>query len=404
MGQLRRSVRVVAVLLPLLLLVSRQALARPIGDLKNVILASKNGSFSIGEIIRDPTTTKVNLAQLFEKTTGRVRQVAVLRYGNFNDYWVASRTSRSGKAFEAYEAFRANRRLARIGKGGQFLVTAVEGQSHHAADLVQVSTEGKIVRSYQFKQSWKQAVNALDDPKYFGMTIVTHPEAVGVARQELRRKELQVAQRGRELPGEWRRIREALDSGQLTDELIPGFHVRTRHQTERLAKSFTSKVWLETQAEMQQFAPRMAGQPAKGGHLALSFGAKTARLAGKAFVVAEFGFVAYQTHKDVRAFTSGNLSGEVFASKMGLRTTELGIAVAVLVLSPEPASKITAFLVVAGVVVTAADISLDVVSEARRTRTRALLGQIDRDERFHAARYQLMRTAIGNAKMPVGHD
>jgi hypothetical protein len=93
-----------------------------------------------------------------------------------------------------------------------------------------------------------------------------------------------------------------------------------------------------------------------------------------------------------RRYRNGDLSGNFLAAKTGMRGIQATLAIYTFA-SPEPFSKITSGGIV--VVLLAADVGTEVVQQRRERAAQRILDQIDRDERFHAARTSLLREFSG---------
>ncbi len=150
--------------------------------------------------------------------TAPISRDAILKYhGEWESYWLASnmQNQRAGKTLEAVYAWRMNAQRARLGIPDRILVTAAEGLPTHPADLVDIASDGTILRKYQTKWGWKSAIKALQDPRYEGMGILTTRDSFSVIEQELRSAEAKAARRGLALSPEWQGVRDAIESGRL---------------------------------------------------------------------------------------------------------------------------------------------------------------------------------------------
>jgi len=67
------------------------------------------------------------------------------------------------------------------------------------------------------------------------------------------------------------------------------------------------------------------------------------------------------------------------------------LAIAILLLSPDPGTKLIVVGIAAGFLLAGADTSLDAFSNAKREKTRKLLERIDSGERIQAAGWQLQK-------------
>ena len=174
--------------------------------------------------------------------------------------------------------------------------------------------------------------------------------------------------------------------------MVPGLRTRSREQIKHVTERYTRKLYGSVSARMSKYAPKplkwiasSAKGVAKGGARLASATLKTV---GKVFAVADFGFIGFQTHSDLQRYGSGEIGGGVLAVKSVLRGGEVYIAI--LLLSPDPGTKVIVAAIAIGLLLAGADTSLDAFSDAKRERTRKLLEKIDHDARFHTAKRQLL--------------
>ena len=363
---------------------------RSLTDVNHARRIAQAPSFKIGSSVPNPQTLEIHdLETLFRKTTGKVSAKAVLDYAdNFEAYWQASRSSRSGKAFEAYEVYRTNRRLQRLKSSDRFVITAVEGNPQHAADIVLIDKYGRVKKQFQFKAGYTGALKAIKEPKYAEMTIVTPRDKLKIIYKELEKVRSKAKVRGRPLSPFWQKVEQALADGRLTDEMLPGYKTRTIEQIERAAKIFTAKLFQTASKAM----PKTSAVVASSTRGALSVGSRCGsasfKIAGKAFAVADFAFIGYQTYSDFHRYVGGEMGGGSLAAKATFRVGEASIAV-FLLLSPDPGTKLILGTIAASMILSGADVSLDAFNDAKRERTQRLLKSIDREEQFYATRHQL---------------
>ena len=318
---------------------------RLLTDVDRARRIARTPSFRVGSLINDPKTLKIrDLGELFRLTTGNVRPRSILRHGDFAPYWKVSYPGRSGKAFEAFEAYRANRKLARMGRSERLLITALEPElgPHHPADIVMTIARGEIIKEFQLKTGAKATIEALDDSRYSGMTFVTPRDSLEEIRTDLKKAKVKAARRGPPLSNKWQKIDRALSEGRLTDEIVPGLRTRSRGQIGRIAERYTRELYEAVSERMAKYAPEPLKQAMssvlsgeKGSKRLVLVPLKTVR---RALAVADFVFIGYQTHSDVQRYRKGELGGEVLAAKSVLRVGEL--AVAILLLSPDPGTKL----------------------------------------------------------------
>jgi len=364
-------------LLALVLLVSAEsALASPASDVQTAefrehLFRQSRLSLSPSIAGRSRSLQAASLPQLIE-WTAPVSKSAPSHYGNdFLTYWKASNThgQRSGKTLEAVLAWRANQHHLRQGIPTRFLVTAAEGFHSHAADLVEIGADGAEVSRFQLKLrlNLRSASRYLADPRYEGMTLLTTREGHARVGKELAAKEVNALRRGIDLDPKWQLVRDALSSDRL-----PNKFAARRLPTLRGVDRYAYK-----SARAQFIAHASQG---------VTKGSTISRIGGRTFLVADLTLTAYLQNKDYWRFNAGEIDGGYFAAKSSLRLLQAGLATYSL-FSPEPFSKgLTAAM---AVVLIGADVGLEVVQHRRENAARAILNDIDREERFQAARAHL---------------
>jgi hypothetical protein len=209
--------------------------------------AAKTISFEVGEIVTNPKTTTYSQQALINHTAG---QPSVKAYNNFEGnvkaYHKAVRNGRNGKVMEAVFAHSENSRFAATGSGNRILVTAAEGMPAHAADLVLVNKNGRVLNQSQSKTGWNNARKALLDPKYKGMSILTDQDSLNTIRRELLKVEKTVARRGLPLPKEWKVVKDGLKSGRLLSRTPTGAPLHTLAHVEKQSVQALKKAWQVT--------------------------------------------------------------------------------------------------------------------------------------------------------------
>ena len=173
---------------------------------------------SVGRAFKSGKYADITEAQIAKKTIGQVSAKAVKKWKNFSDYLKACEKGSAGKAFEALTSINYNR----IHGGNQLLPTALIGDPHSPADLIRNLTKG--LERYQLKAGFQASVKALTDPKYINMKIVTHPETLEKIKNELAKRIVKAKLRNVPLSPEWQGVKEAIQSGRLTD-MIDGMKV-----------------------------------------------------------------------------------------------------------------------------------------------------------------------------------
>jgi hypothetical protein len=353
---------------------------------------SLTDAFAIGKTLAKSNTLEIgSLDELIERVAGKIRPASFEKWGNFNAYWEATKSQRAGKVFEAINAYVENRRLARSGDAMRLLVTAAEGKPAHPADVLRAlrTDEGFLVGGHdQYKFGWKAAKNAVAESKYAGMTIVTSPDQMQIIEHELQKAEAKAIRRGLPLASKWEGVKDAIQEGRLTARMPSGTMATTREYVFFHTRRVYQAMWtrLERAAEATQIA-RLSRFRAVSGTLKV-----LGKVAGGALVVLDVAAVGYQTYDDVLRYRAGEIGGGYLAAKSSMRGLQLSLAYYTF-FAPDPTMVTKIVTGVAVVVLIVADDVSDRVYEARRDESRRLMESIDRDERFYAARKQLLETA-----------
>ncbi len=193
--------------------------------------------------------------KVLDKTVGTVSEHAVRSYGSFEDYWKSTEPSRRGKALEAISSNTVNSRMRALGKPTRWVPTSMLGNPHHAADILEVDVRtGKVLRRIQAKSGFQGVMNALEDPKYKGMDILTDADTFKELEKKLRTRLGNCQQRKIPLSGKWQRLKDALDQGQIIKRLPCGAPLRTRNELLQAAKKHVFKHW----TRVGQRVPRLA--------------------------------------------------------------------------------------------------------------------------------------------------
>jgi hypothetical protein len=221
--------------------------------------AAKTISFKVGEIVTNPKTTTYSQQALINRTAGQPSVKAYNDFqGNLEAYHNTVRNGRNGKVMEAVFAHSENSRFAATGSGNRILVTAAEGMPAHAADLVLVDKNGRVLNQIQSKtgkSGWKEARKALVDPKYKGMSILTDQDSLNTIRKELLKAETTAARRGLPLAKEWKAVKDGLNSGRLLSRTPSGAPLPTLAHVEKQSVQALKKAW---QVTAKQAAARAA--------------------------------------------------------------------------------------------------------------------------------------------------
>lgn len=152
-----------------------------------------------------------SLPELIDQTAGGISDKAIDRYGDdFGAYWKSSATGREGKVFEAVAADDFNTRMASLGSPRRLTPTASVGLPSAPEDLVLMGEDGKPVCRVQAKMGFERTLNAIADPKYSQMQILTTQDTF----DEISAAISDQMKRGR-LPGKLQRAADAIESGRL---------------------------------------------------------------------------------------------------------------------------------------------------------------------------------------------
>jgi hypothetical protein len=352
--------------------------------------------FALGRKIRDPVSFRIPTKLLHEKTIGQIRGQSFAKYSGFDEYWQAAGTGTRGKFFESQSVLQANSALKTRGSDYRYAITAVEGDPGHAADLVLLNKNKKIVSRYQLKSTRNvdDIVKFSQEAKYADMRIVTHPETVAQVRDRLARELRRANRRGKPLPSNWQTVRDKLANGLITDSLVEGKSVSSYATTSENTRRFRFAQWRKGPAikpRVGKLAAKTAIKPIVIPRVASKTGIVVARVAKGSLIVLEvvaapvdIGFAAYGYYDTFSRYGNGALDHDLFATKLAIHTTEaaLGAAAAYslgvglgLFAAPEPiVTKVTGIVVVVGsVVVIATDMVVSsVVSDRDHARQQTL--------------------------------
>ena len=178
----------------------------------------KVDEFAVGKRLANPKTPTLSYDKIINRTAGSVKLKAYKKYKDkFDEYHGKRVNGTRGLIFEAAVAAKANDHLERSGQNERFLITGIEGDRSHPADVIRWK-DGVIKKRYQLKSTWSRndIAEFLDDDKYDGMVIVIHPEVLEEFKQRLRKQK----QRGKPLDWEMEALDEAIESGRLSDSVI----------------------------------------------------------------------------------------------------------------------------------------------------------------------------------------
>jgi hypothetical protein len=190
-----------------------------------------------------PQAEQYTNEQIYQKAMGTPSRAA-LEKANWNlEEYIKTRGIKSiaGKAFEARTAIRVNRYFQNHGMADQIRITALDNMPGHSADLVLYDKAGRSGERYQLKLGRNAAYDAVSNPKYRGMKIITPPDELQKIKGDLRKEMLKAQSRGKSLPQKWQKIATAIDDGVLADNIC-GCRVSTVKQIEGSAR-----YWIKTQ-------------------------------------------------------------------------------------------------------------------------------------------------------------
>lgn len=359
-------------------------------------LSNSDDAFAIGTVLHNPRTLQVTtLEELIELTAGKARQPAFVKYvGDFDAYWKARKTGAAGKAFEAIEVFEENRRLASMGDGRRYILTAVEGRPGHAADVVEINRWGKIRGRLQFKAGSEEARKALDNPKFAGMRIVTCKDSLDHIKKKLSSEMNKAARRGLTLSPKWQRVRDAIKDGRLLRKWPSGASPSSRSATYLEVERVARKHWHRLAKANRSFM-KLAAKPLVLVTKPLAALSKTrlgkilGSAAGKGLVVVDVAANVYLLIDDFTRWNRSEIGGGYFGFKAGLRSAQIALT-AYAFWAPDP-SLVTKLASAGGaLLLIVADIVSDPFYAAAQDRTRQLLLELERAERYHHCRRQIL--------------
>lgn len=168
-----------------------------------------------------PNPTQAESDQFWDDVIGRAHPENMDKYDTFDDYWQARRTSAVGKGFEAEAGEQIAAGLDAEGAGKSVRVTAAEGRGADAADIEIMDKKGNVIQRIQCKSSASSVMNALDDPKYAGMDILTSQESYDELQETLRKAKAKAARTGKPLPPDMQALDDAFKSGRILSK-CPG--------------------------------------------------------------------------------------------------------------------------------------------------------------------------------------
>jgi hypothetical protein len=312
---------------------SAPAIATAQSVVPEVAASAGSDPLAIGRVIMKPQTLQYDRAGLVNKAAGTPSEAAFAKYGgDMEAYSRAAQKSRTGKAFEAVFASQENARFAAIGAKNRILVSAAENLPHHGADLVMIDEAGRVTRQFQAKTGWQNLQQAVSDPRYAKMEIVTDDESLAVLSKELAKAESNAARRGLGLAGEWKAVRRAIDEGRLLQRTPSGAPLPTKGYVEQEARSALEAAWKRTSGAAAETAgsarPLEAAARVERAGVAAADGAHTAEGIARA-AAREAGDVALAT-RDAGSGAAKAAEGAAEAASTGskaLRGVGTGLVV-----------------------------------------------------------------------------
>ena len=300
---------------------------------------------SIGEAISQ--VDSMTFADLMTKTAGDVRPGKFAKYaGNFSEYWNAAASSLEGKTLEAVVTQATNARLRAVGGNTRLVPTALLGQAADAADILVVNSAGTTISRAQAKLSADLVIDALGDPKYTSMDILTTQDSYDELSRRLQKEAAKAARRGQDLKPAYHRLRDAMESGRLWKKLPCGAPLPERAYVNKVAFEHYAARWreiaraylgtqddavrggisgarhaskaIENAAETADDAARASAVADDCLHTAASaaddagkgIGNTLIRCAGPVAVAVEFGVGGYEAYGTERKFAVGEITHE----------------------------------------------------------------------------------------------
>jgi hypothetical protein len=345
-------------------------------------VANKTGGdpFAIGKtLLKTNTLDYIKQPDLIAKVAGKPSMNAFNKYGgDFDKYYIAVESQRAGKVFEAMDVFKKNRELARSGSSRRFLVTAAEGYPGHAADVLEI--DGLVKRQFQYKSNWNNGQSALFEPKYSGMKIVIPKDKMEILKQNLNKAESKALRRNVALNPKWQTTKEA-----ILDRRIIASSLSTK-DIEAASKRTLQAEWNKRGFEIE---PRST--PNVGKSSSATAGSKVVgKTVAGGLIVLGIAAEGYQTYTQWERYRSGEIGGDHFTTKLTMQGAQIGLAGA-LFAAPEPIVTKIGGLVVIVLVFAGGDQIVETSIEKRQEHAKHILETIDRDERFHSARQQLLQ-------------
>lgn len=194
----------------------------------------------------------MSFQDLVTRTAGEIAPQKIGKYGgDFEQYWRNARVNFEGKTFEAIVADTTNARNRATQEAARLIPNATLGNHTAPADLLHVNpTGGSVVSPVQAKLGAGGVMEALGDPKYRGMDIVTCRESLDdlVARPKV--EMAKALRRGLPLSPEYQRLTDAIESGRVWQKLPCGAPLPERSYVEAVTRSHYLDQWTATAGKL----------------------------------------------------------------------------------------------------------------------------------------------------------
>ncbi len=216
----------------------------------NIAVSAPQVIESVGEIgvgLKEWPAVLPTLKEMVEIVMGKVSKEALINHATFESYWASSSNSRAGYALEATFSDTFNRRAGATSLQTRILPTKYLGHTHSAADLFEIDKAGKVIAEYQCKLGHTQMLEALDDPKYANMKLVTTEETLKSLKDELAQKKVQA--RSLPLSDKMKQLDDALNSGRLLQKSPCGAPLPTKEFCSKVAREVTENLYHTAKAQ-----------------------------------------------------------------------------------------------------------------------------------------------------------
>lgn len=281
---------------------------------------------------------------LVTRTAGKVDPSRFGDYaGDFDEYWKRARMNFEGKTFEAIVADTTNARNKAVREAARLVPNAMLGNHTAPADLLLVKSPGGTPTWVQAKLNADGVLNALGDPKYRGMDVVTCRESLDELVARLKKEVAKAGRRGLPLLPKYQRLKDALESGRVWQKLPCGAPLPERSFVETVSRTHCQAQWnatakqlaaatddaaravaasddairgatVTTTAEVSQAATVAKQAAAKAGGAAddvvTTVGRSVVRWAGPVAYAYEVGYRGYRVYSTEAKYAAGEISQE----------------------------------------------------------------------------------------------